>query len=244
MAGRWGRLKPHVKVSGPDGRRPAVLLFHGCGGIRPQIHDYAGAAAEAGLRAVIVDSYAPRGWSRAFGSAFVCTGTVFRGAKRAGDVLAAAWGAAADLDCDPSRMVLAGWSHGAWAIMDLATMPLEHPGEAGLADPSPEPLAGLRGLFLGYPYGGVTALSRTRPWVRAPRTLGVIAERDRITRPRDSDRVFEAARTAGARLDIWRAPGAHCFDEPGNALSRMRYDGVLAAESVVRFKAFLEDAVA
>ena len=81
-------------------------------------------------------------------------------------MLAAAWGAAAELDCDPARLVLAGWSHGAWAIMDLATMPLERPGEAGLADPSPEPLAGLQGLFLGYPYGGVTALSRTRPWVR------------------------------------------------------------------------------
>lgn len=66
-------------------------------------------------------------------------------------------------EVDASRIVLAGWSHGGWAIMDLMTMGWEQPGEAGLADPDPTPLKGLRGLFLAYPYGGFGALSRRRP---------------------------------------------------------------------------------
>ena len=134
---------------------PTVLLFHGCGGIRPQMAHYAEAAVRLGVRAVVVDSYAPRGWSRAFAMTAVCTGAMFWGRERAGDVLAAAWGAVQDLGADPNRLVLAGFSHGAWSIMDLMTMPLQRTGEAGLLDPSPQSLEGVRGLFLGYAYGGV-----------------------------------------------------------------------------------------
>jgi dienelactone hydrolase len=244
MADRWAQLRPHVQVVGPDGRRPGVLIFHGCGGIWGQLDDYAQATAEIGGRAIVVDSYAPRGWGRTFGMATVCTGALLRGAERAGDVLAAAWGASNDLDVDPSRLVLAGWSHGAWSIMDLMTMPLERPGEAGLADGAAEAIHGVRGLYLAYPYGGIGALSRTREWVRAPRALGVIALKDHITNVHDAERLYEAARRAGAELDLWRVPGHHCFDEPDTPLSRVHYDPALAAEALDRFKALLEDAFA
>jgi dienelactone hydrolase len=146
-----------------------VLMFHGCGGLGVHLDHYAAAATALGARVAIVDSFAPRGWSNRFAKTFVCTGAAFRGAERAGDVLASAHGAAADLDADPGALVLAGWSHGAWSIMDLMTMPLEQSGEAGLLDPSPAPLEGVKGLFLAYPYGGVTARSRTHDWVRRPK---------------------------------------------------------------------------
>ena len=57
---RWSALKPHIQVFGASGPRPTALLFHGCGGIRSQIYDYAQAANDVGWRAVVVDSYAPR----------------------------------------------------------------------------------------------------------------------------------------------------------------------------------------
>jgi len=162
LASRWAKLRPHVQVYGPAGRRPTALLFHGCGGLGTHLAVYARAAEAVGVRTVVVDSFAPRGWPRAFGKAFVCTGTVFRGAERAGDVLASAWGAVAELDADPHGLFLAGWSHGGWSIMDLMTMPLARPGEAGLADPDGALLGGLAGLWLTYPYCGPGALSQLR----------------------------------------------------------------------------------
>ena len=226
---------------GPAGRRPAALLFHGCGGPGVHLADYAAAATAQGVRAVIVDSYAPRGWSPAFGRALVCTGMTFRGAERAGDVLAAAHGALAELDAE--CLVLAGWSHGGWSIMDLMTMPLERSGEAGLVDPSARPLEPLKGLFLAYPYGGLTALSRDRDWVRRPRTLAVLGEKDRVTHPRDAQRIYDRILAGGCQLEVWRAAGRHAFDEEGSELSWLRYDRDLAAASVSRFGAFVGEAL-
>ena len=221
-----------------------VLMFHGCGGLGVHLDQYASAATAQGVRVAIVDSYAPRGWSDRFAKTLVCTGAIFRGAERAGDVLATAHGAAAELGADPGALVLAGWSHGAWSIMDLMTMPLEQPGEAGLIDPSPSPLQGIRGLFLAYPYGGLTALSRERDWVRRPRTLAVLGEKDRVTHPRDAQRIYDRLAAAGCELEVWRAPARHAFDEAGTELSWLRLDRQLAAESIERFGRFLGETLA
>jgi hypothetical protein len=138
---------------------------------------------------------------------------------------------------------MAGWSHGSWAIMDLMTMPLTRPGEAGLADATPAPLDGLKCVFLCYPYGGVGALTRTRPWVRGPRALGVICEKDHVTSLPDAIRLYEAVRKAGGPLEVWRVPATHAFDEPGtNAL--MRYDEALAKEAHLRFRKLLVESLA
>ncbi len=243
LAGRWEQLKPFVKVVGPEGRRPTVLMFHGCGGLGAFQNDYALAAAELGVRSVIVDSFGPRGWSDAFATVFVCAGVLLWGRERAGDVLAAAYGAIRDLDADPDQLVLAGWSHGGWSVMDLMTMPLQARGEAGLADPTPEPLAGLKGLFLAYPYGGAATLSR-RGWVRTPRVLGVLAERDMVTSVRDAASLYTAIRSSGAQVDVWSVTGgAHAFDEYDSPMAKLRYKPSLAAEALSRFKAFVVETV-
>jgi dienelactone hydrolase len=244
IAERWAALKSGVRVLGPEGRRPMVLMFHGCGGPGVHLDHYAAAATAQGVRVAIVDSYAPRGWSNRFGKTFVCTGMAFRGAERAGDVLASAHGAIADLGADPQAVVLAGWSHGGWAIMDLMTMPLVKAGEAGLADPSPSPLDGVKGLFLAYPYGGLTALSRERDWVRRPRTLAVLGEKDRVTHPRDAQRIYDRMWASGCDLEVWRAAGSHAFDEAGTEMSWLRLDRELAEESVERFGRFLGETLA
>ena len=244
MEARWRALKPFARTIGPEGRRPTVLMFHGCGGLGPHLDDYAAAATARGIRTVVVDSFGPRGWSDRFGKTFVCTGVTFRGAERAGDVVAAAHGAIAELDADPEALVLAGWSHGGWAIMDLMTMPLERPGEAGLEDPSPAVLAGVKGLFLAYPYGGLTALSRTRDWVRRPRALAVLGERDRVTHPRDAQLIYDRVKAGGCELEVMRVDGAHAFDEAGSELSWLRHRRELAAQTIERFGAFLGETLA
>ena len=241
---RWDMLAPHVEAYGPrdEEPRPAVILFHGCAGVRPHIDIYARAAAREGFRAFVVDSYAARGWAQAYATTLVCAGAMFWGRERAGDVLAAAWGLGQDPGVDAGRIALAGWSHGAWSIMDLMTMPLERPGEAALADPTADPLAGVRSLFLAYPYGGPGALSRSRPWIRTPETYGVVAEKDHLTGQDAALRVFDAARQSGCRQDLWIAPGTHAFDAPGHEgfPSPMRYDPDLAEGCQDRFLGFLK----
>ena len=242
---RWDMLAPHVRAFGPPDEepRPAVILFHGCAGVRPHMDIYARDAAREGFRAFVIDSYEPRGWAQSYATAVVCSGAMFWGRERAGDVLAAVWGLAQDPGVDASRINLAGWSHGAWSIMDLMTMPLERSGEAGLADPSARPLQPLKGLFLAYPYGGLTALSRDRDWVRRPRTLAVLGEKDRVTHPRDAQRIYDRILAGGCQLEVWRAPGRHAFDEAKTELSWLRHDRGLAAASVARFGRFLAEAL-
>ena len=240
---RWSALAPGVRVYGPaDGRaRPAVIGFHGCGGVRPRLIElYARAAVAQGCRVYSVNSYAHRRWSRAYALGLICSGAVFRGPERAGDVLAAVHGLRRRPDVDPSRLMLAGWSHGAWSIMDLMTMPLVRPGEAGLADPDPAPLAGVRSVFLAYPYGGLGALSRSRPWLRKPDVLGVVAGKDHVTNIGDARRLYRAARAAGARVEVWEAAEAtHAFDEEGPTVGVMRHHAALSREAVRRFDRFV-----
>ena len=244
LAARWAALKPHVRVLGPQGRRPTILMFHGCGGLGPHLDEYATAATLQGARVVVVDSFAPRGWTDRYAKTLVCTGAIFRGAERAGDVLAATHGALTELEADPACLILAGWSHGGWAIMDLMTMPLERPGEAGLLDPTPRPLDAVKGLFLAYPYAGLAARSRTHDWLRRPRALAVLGEKDRVTHPRDAQRIYDRMIAGGAELEIWRAPARHAFDEAGTEMSWLRLDRKLADESVARFGRFVGETLA
>lgn len=240
---RWRRLAPHVRVFGPadDRPRPAALLFHGCGGLRDHLPVYAEAAKKAGLRAFVVDSYAPRGWGRAIALGLVCTGAIFRGDQRAGDVLAAIAGVSARPDVDASQLVLAGWSHGGWGIMELMASD-RRPGDIGLADPEAPSLDGVAGAFLAYPYIGIGATARMKPWRRCTKTLAVISERDHLTTVRNAEAVFGAVRGCGVEVETWVAPGTHAFDEP-TGVPPMRYDAALAAEATRRWTRFLKATV-
>ena len=152
LSQRWSMLESAVTVVGPDDDRPrpAVILFHGCGGLRDHLPKYAAAAKAAGWRAFIVDSWAPRGWSRQFAMAMVCTGILLHGSQRAGDVLAALYGVSRRSDVDASKVVLAGWSHGGWGIMEAMSSERAD-GMLGVADPGVVPLDGVVGTWLAYP---------------------------------------------------------------------------------------------
>jgi len=188
LAQRYALLEPSITVYGlqDDKVRPAIVLFHGCGGLRPHVHLYAQAAALTGARAYVVDSFGPRGWDRNFAVSLICTGAVMQGYERSGDVLAVLWGLRQGGRTDMKKVMLAGFSHGGWSIMDLMTQALTQPGEAKIADPDASLADDLAGLFLVYPYINFPARSNRRPWVRAPRTFAVLAKK----RPSDADQAL------------------------------------------------------
>ena len=239
---RWTRLEPHMVVTGPDDDRPrpAVLLFHGCGGLRDHLPRYAQAAAEAGWRAFVVDSYAPRGWGRAFTLTAVCTGLALRGYERAGDVLAAIRGVSARPDVDADRLALAGWSHGGWSIMEMMSAD-PAPNALGVSDPGAADLSGVKAVWLAYPYVGPFAFNKLKPWRRCPKVLAVTCRRDHLTTVRNAEQVNAMIRNCGAEVESWIAEGTHAFDEPTNN-GPMRHDPALAEEALRRFRAFLENA--
>ncbi|MEI9903238.1 MAG: dienelactone hydrolase family protein [Asticcacaulis sp.] len=244
LSQRFDRLAPFVTEYGPedDAKRPAVLLFHACNGVRDHIHAYARQAAEQGLRAFVVDSFAPRGWDYTAAISLVCSGLALHGYERSGDVLAAVRGLSQRPDVDADRLVLAGWSHGGWSIMDLMAQKLEREGEARLADPDPAWLAGVRGAFLVYPYINVPALSSTHAWVTRPKTLAVLADRDFLTPHHHAVGVLGHLRDEGVPMETVTLDATHCFDEDGMHFGPlMHYDAGAHAVTRSAFSRFLKE---
>jgi dienelactone hydrolase len=229
LAEHWAKLEPHVDVFGPadDAPRPAVLLFHGCGGVQSHMTDYAQAFADAGLRAFIIDSYAPRGWSRTLALATVCTGLKFGGRVRTLDLLATLRGVSQRADVDPARIGLAGWSHGAWSINELMAMPL--------GDEESALVSGVKALGLVYAYVGPGASRQA--WRRGAPALVVAAERDHLGTPAQQARAYRSLEALGHEVETWLAAATHAFDQPGVTFP-MKVDPNMAAEARRRLTAF------
>ncbi len=194
---------------------PVVLQFHGCAGIRqPFQEQWAKVANDQGFAAMIVDSNVPRGLSRDDALEQVCGGKTLLGHERAGDVVAALKIAQKDTRLDPSRVVLAGWSHGGWSVMDFLTMDGKTRIPAGLSGWSSAPPT-ISGTILFYPYCGMGALSRFRPWTQNPETLVFVAGADKMVPAKACISYFGKRRSGGDPIDLVIYAGAdHVFDDP------------------------------
>ncbi len=233
-----------------DDPAPIVLLFHGCGGLvgpngeRKTIMDsYADAAVEAGFAAAVVDSFTPRNIDFRRAMRQVCRGFRLRGGWRAGDVLAAIDIARNSPGVDASRIALAGWSHGAWAVMDLQVMDLEEDWPGGLRQrPENTSLEGVQGLYLTYPFCGWPAASPRRPWRHDVEVSVVLAENDELSNNPRCREAVERARESGLDVDLVELPGlTHAFDEPDLLPdSEFVYNAEAAARARARFVDWLE----
>jgi dienelactone hydrolase len=229
---RVDRLAPHFKVARPEGSgtRPVVLMLHGCGGQRPFQTAVAEAATAAGAIAVQVDSYAPRRISRIAAFATVCTGAQLQGRERAGDLYAAMAWARAQPWTDRERIVAMGWSHGGWTIMDALALRsgAEMARRTGVQGLPNEPLQGLAGALIVYPYASAGSLAGKRDWRLAPRTTAVLCGRDYIVgTPRGP---LERQRARGAPIDIqFFADATHAFEDEFAEDPRVRYNPAATA---------------
>ena len=244
LSQRFSLLAPSIHAYGPsdDIKRPAVLLFHACNGVRDHIHDYAKQIASQGYRAFVVDSFNARGWDHAYALSFVCTGVAMSGYERSGDVLAAIWGIKQRPDVDPDSLILAGWSHGGWAIMDLMTEALTKAGEARIEDPSPDILNGIKGVFLVYPYMNYPARSNYQNWLYRPKVMAVVARFDYLTPDLHGQGVLHRLEASGVDLVTQRLEATHCFDEAGMSIfGLMVYDRASHQATQEALKHFVSD---
>lgn len=244
MAERFTRLEPCTEMFGPSDTvpRPALILFHGCGGIRPHVYLYAETAAKTGIRVFVVDSLKARGWGRVQGVSLVCTGAALQGYERSGDVLAALWGISNRPDVLSDQIMLGGWSHGGWSIMELMTQPLKKAGEARLKDPDASLIARVKALFLVYPYINFPARSVSKPWLHQPKTTAILAMRDHLTPYKTSVKVFERLNAEGLELHSLSFDASHAFDEETNGKGGiMAYDPDAVATSLETLTALISE---
>jgi dienelactone hydrolase len=148
-----------------------------------------------------------------------------QGRERAGDLYAAISWARTQSWADPERIVAMGWSHGGWTIMDALALRsgAEMARATGIDDLPAEPLEGLAGTLIVYPYASVGSYAGRRDWRLAPRSIAVLCGRDYIVgTPRGP---LERQRARGAPIDIhFFEDATHAFEDEFAEDPRVRYN--------------------
>lgn len=242
---RWAeRLLAAASIEKPrgDGPFPLVMQFHGCGGLRPFQAVYAQRAIEAGYAVMTVDSFKPRGISRLMATLSVCTGLRLKGAERAADLYALYHWAKMQTWVEKRCIVAAGWSHGSWMIMDALAMDEDAPRLTSLSDLPAQPLHGLKGVVLVYPYAGFPAFTRHRGWSgRRPAVFALLAGKDQVVGTRFPRAAIARLERDGLEVDLLEFPDAsHAFDDKGASDPRTVYRPDLVDKAVAWYGKALE----
>ncbi|MEQ1932175.1 MAG: dienelactone hydrolase family protein [Parvularculaceae bacterium] len=246
LAEQRALIRPYVHIFKPTSGTPpypAVIQFHGCTGYRAGfMKRWAELANEEGFIVLAVDSNRARGISYKKSLSSVCGGKALIGQQRAGDVAAALEIARARKNIDSSRIVVSGWSHGAWSVMDYIALSSANKssvsikGDASTVRPV--------GAALFYPYCGPGSWSRHEHWYGYGRTIAFIAGRDRIVSGPECKAQFESISAAGNSVEIAYYPEAdHSFDDPGPDGVKKAYteSRPAVADAAARYRAFLRD---
>jgi dienelactone hydrolase len=214
------KLSPYYQIMRPpgDGPFPTALLYSGCDGPKDNLERWSGMLNAQGWAAIIVDSHSPRGFSEHEVWRLVCAGQLFMGSERAGDVLVSLDDARAMRFVDPDNIVLIGSSHGGWAIMDLlsldppARLPFNLaslPGDSGA-----DPLAGVVGVILLYPYCGQANRARHHGWRRSIPTLIMLSDHDVIAPSGHCIEIADSLKARGLPVKPLVFEGVtHAFDQ-------------------------------
>lgn len=246
LAEQASLIRPFTHIFKPQSGTPpypAVIQFHGCAGYRDdKMKRWADIATEEGFIVLAVDSNGARGLTYKKSLSAVCNGKALIGQERAGDVAAALEIARDRKDVDPSRIVVSGWSHGAWSIMDYIALasanknPPSIKGDTATIRPA--------GAALFYPFCGPGSWSRLQQWDGHERTIAFVAGKDRIVNGPECKARFEDIAAAGSSVEIVYYPDAdHGFDDPGPAGAKKAYlqSRAAAEDAATRYRAFLRE---
>jgi dienelactone hydrolase len=204
-------LDGHLVRPDGDGRHPALVLLHGCGGlltrtgtIESRQSDWAHRLAALGYGVLMVDSFGPRHQGE------MCSPGGYRSAvylARPKD----AYGALRYLQEQPfvqgDRIGLLGWSEGGGALL-LAIRAASLGRPPGLASPD------FRAAVAFYP-ASCRESAHTEPWTSAIPLLVLIGAADNWTPAAPCEQLLTGARSRGSPVEWQIYPGAyHDFDWP------------------------------
>ncbi len=230
---------PDPEIAGP-GPYPLFVQMHGCGGMNIDQHgSYANIANAAGYAALIVSSNRPRGFDQARSLEEICQGRALLGQERAADIFVALTHALARDDIDPERIVLGGWSHGAWTVMDYLSFDQETGLPPGLADydgPRPE----IDAAVLFYPYCGFGSRTRVYGWEQSPKIITLMGTVDTIVDYTECQAAFDRVEAAGAEIERHFYEAEHAFDNAAlrGAIAHW-YDAEASADARAKVAEFL-----
>jgi dienelactone hydrolase len=237
-------IAPGVTIMLPESQPapvPTIIFFHGCGGLRPMHIDHADAITAAGFGVVVVNSFSPRGIGRVEAMTQVCSALRLWGQERSADVFAALAIARQTDGIDANRLVLAGWSHGGWTLLDALSFVSDDTRPPSLTTGEIN-LDGVTRVLPIYPYCGFPARASGRIGPGLPPVEMILAERDLVAPHADCERLAGLAETAGAEIDFAIWPGVtHAFDDTDAPAidPRMKYD----AEAATRLRRQLINAL-
>lgn len=238
-----GETATVLRPAGP-GPFPVVVQLHGCGGRGLNQQRWAELAQAHGYAACILDSYTFRGIRRPEAIATICTGLRLWGRERAGDLFAGlAW--LRRQSWADGRFLAAGWSHGGWTVLDaMALQPQQRARSTKLEGLPEQPLAGLGGAFLMYPYLGVAALAPRQGLAHPAPVCAIIGGADLTVGTATPLAALKRLGSQGARIETVLFENAtHDFDEAcvegGLRAPGSRYDPALTERAQTLFLAFL-----
>src|SRR5262249_30699692 len=216
-------LRPHDALYRPtgDGPFPAVILLHGCSGVRSKDRGWAEAFRQQGYVAVVVDSLSGRGITSPADRRKVCLGLDLWGSTRAADLLASLEYIRALPFVDRTRIAVVGWSHGAWAALDF------------LASTSADAVTGVRAVVAFYPYCGIASVAHWRGLRVDIPLLMLLAEGDTMVSTGDCLRLAagEAGRGHAVTTKVYPEVN-HVFDW---------FESTATRDARERVRAFLAD---
>ena len=228
------RVRGYDTIYRPNGREPfpAVILLHGCGGPSELEAMWAERLRGWGFLAIRVDSFAPRGITRA------CGGRTGLPEERVNDVFDALVYLKTRPDVDQKRIAAIGWSQGGTTLLNA------------LGDRPEDTSTGFRAVIAFYP--------RCRPaggktWRAKTPLLLLLGELDDWTGAKPCERMATQLSRAGFDVRYRTYPGAHhAFDFPGLQTRRVPdanggrgatvgYNSAAAADSEVQVRKFLAE---
>jgi dienelactone hydrolase len=210
-------LKPHFEIVKPSSGKkfPTVIMFHACGGPYPYLDSWQKFFSDSGIASIQVDSTGPRGMNRRTAIRTVCSGFDLQGQERAGDV----YSVLANLDqfswIDNDNIFIAGWSHGAYTLMDFMTMN-DDLVPSNILDFNQNAIPRIKGKITFYPHCGILNLSQKYKWRTRTPSLVFLADQDGFglaTQPSDCIELFQSMNKNEKYIDYYLMENStHVFD--------------------------------
>ena len=210
-------LKSHFEIVKPESGQkfPTVIMFHACGGPYPYLDSWQNFFRDNGIASIQVDSAGPRGMTRRTAIRTVCSGVDLQGQERAGDV----YSILTNLDqyswIDKENIFVAGWSHGAYTLMDFMTMN-DNLIPSNILDFDQQFIPKIKGKITFYPHCGILNLSQKYPWRTKTPSIVFLADQDGFglaTQPTDCIDLFDSMNKEEKYIDYYlMEDSTHVFD--------------------------------